>query len=95
MIDFQSDILIWGAAYSGNAVDTNAVLAETGEIAWDQDGAYLDSIELWYDGQPEATPYYWALPAVTQMLLDHPEILEERLAARYSSQRSVGSVSAP
>ena len=73
-MQFSLQLLIWGAAWSGNAADTDAVLAESGQIAWDSDSAYLDTLELHIDGQRVATPSYWALPAVTDLLLLKPDL---------------------
>jgi len=79
---FIGELNIWGAAYSGNVVDTDAVLAETGEAKWDYDQCWLDSMEL-HDGRERlATPNYWALPAVTSLLLNDEQMLKELHDAR-------------
>jgi len=67
-VDYDFQMLIWGAAYSGNVADTNAVLAETGGIGWDETLDTLNSYELHHEGRVVPVPRYWALHGVTKLL---------------------------
>jgi hypothetical protein len=73
-MNFVTSLTIWGAAYSDDAYEQDAVLAESGEGPWDHDEGYLESLELHVAGERKATPLYWALPAVALLLILQPEL---------------------
>lgn len=73
-MNFVTSLNIWGAAYSDNAYEPDAVLAESGEAPWDHDATYLNSLEFHIGGEQVATPLYWALPAVTDLIILKPDL---------------------
>ena len=74
----------WGALLldSGDASETDAALSEAGLAEWDRGQEYLDRNELHIDGRKVPTPFYWALPAVTTLLLLDEELAEQTLSHR-------------
>lgn len=80
--DFQ--LLIWGAFWLDNGVafEKDAALSEAGHAEWDSGQEYLDSVDLHVDGRKVPTPSYWALPAVTELLLLDEELADQTLSHR-------------
>ena len=72
---------IWGALWSDNGVafEKDAALSEAGHAEWDLSQTYLDSVDLHVDGKKVPTPSYWALPAVTELLLLDEELADQTL----------------
>lgn len=84
--DFTAQILIWGYACSGNN-EVGCLVAEDQEWVrlsfayWDRDQAYLDSVERWHGTVRLPTPWWWALPGATDLVLLRQKRMAEWSAA--------------
>jgi hypothetical protein len=70
---FRTQLCIWTYVVQGDVLEPGALIAE-GKAPpewpmWDRDASYLNHVERFIDGNREPTPYRWALPWVTELLM--------------------------
>lgn len=79
LLPFDMQFTVWHYDLAGDATETSACISEHAPGTWDPHGnlwdrtqTYLDTVELWYIDEQQATHYWWALPWVTEFISKHP-----------------------
>lgn len=73
VLPFDLQLQFWRAAWAGDVVEFDALVAEhpdwheqpNGAPIWDRDAGHLQQIERWHGDRRLPTPEWWALPWVT------------------------------
>lgn len=75
LLPFDTQLLVWGAAWAGDVVEVTAALAEhrpghwLRDELWDRTSYDLRATERWHGDERLPIPEWWALPAVTEYVV--------------------------